>query len=489
MVGPTEWFLLNEAGNLEELGWQNNSRSKLWRYNQHYFDDLNALNAFERLSWHNRLIERWINENPPGAGNGWEPYPTSRRIVNWVKWGSAFGELSSSAIASLAIQTRWLVRRLEWHLLGNHLLVNAKALVFSGLYFEGAEANHWLRLGMQILKEQVPEQILEDGGHFELTPLYHALAVEDLLDLINICEANFNRLTSNHTLQIASWRKLLPRMLHWLSCMSHPDGKISFFNDSAFNIAPDNKELFQYANNLGFQTFNIKNGITDLTASGIVRLQTTLAVLIADIASIGPDYLPGHAHADTLSFEFSLVGHRIFVNSGTSVYGQGAERLKQRGTAAHNTVCVKNQDSSEVWSGFRVGSRAVIKERIVGTRESLLFAYGTHDGYARQNKGLLHSRKFYLAENFLQIKDTLSFQENAEARYFLHPSVKVTQHDATSGDLYLKNGQALKWRFSGVSQVSIVESHWYPEFGVSIPNKCLLAGFNGRQCSLKVEWT
>ena len=29
---------------------------------------------------------------------------------------------------SLAVQARWLVHRLEWHLLGNHLLANAKAL-------------------------------------------------------------------------------------------------------------------------------------------------------------------------------------------------------------------------------------------------------------------------------------------------------------------------------------------------------------------------
>jgi hypothetical protein len=33
-------------------------------------------------------------------------------------------------------------------------------------------------------------------------------------------------------------------------------------------------------------------------------------VLILDVAPVGPDYLPGHAHADTLSFELSLFGQR-----------------------------------------------------------------------------------------------------------------------------------------------------------------------------------
>ena len=72
-------------------------------------------------------------------------------------------------------------------------------------------------------------------------------------------------------------------------------------------------------------------------------------VAMLDVGPIGPDYLPGHAHADTLSFELSLHGRRVLVNSGTSVYGIGAERLRQRGTAAHNTLTVDGADSSEVW--------------------------------------------------------------------------------------------------------------------------------------------
>jgi hypothetical protein len=38
------------------------------------------------------------------------------------------------------MQVRFLRKRLEVHLLGNHLFANAKALVFAGLYFSGDEA-------------------------------------------------------------------------------------------------------------------------------------------------------------------------------------------------------------------------------------------------------------------------------------------------------------------------------------------------------------
>ena len=64
MTGPYDFKFLNENGNLNEVGWDGPLEDKLWRYNQHYFDDLNAHNADERKSWHERLIDKWIADNP-----------------------------------------------------------------------------------------------------------------------------------------------------------------------------------------------------------------------------------------------------------------------------------------------------------------------------------------------------------------------------------------------------------------------------------------
>ena len=183
---------------------------------------------------------------------------------------------------------------------------------------------------MRIIDDQIHEQVLKDGGHFELSPMYHALIIEDILDLINICQANLPRLSKENLQLLALWQKLVPKMLFWLNSVSHPDGRISFFNDAAFGIAPENKELFAYAERLGIKLYSPNEKIIDLKYSGLLRLQNQNVVLIADLARIGPDYLPGHAHADTLSFELSQK-ERVFVNSGTSEYGLGAERLRQEG--------------------------------------------------------------------------------------------------------------------------------------------------------------
>ena len=488
MVGPAEWILLNEGGRLDEIGWQDCSRSKLWRYNQHYFDDLNAIDAQKRVSWHIHIINRWIDENPPFSGHGWEPYPTSIRIINWIKWSVNNGPLTNVVEKSLALQIRWLRRRLEWHLLGNHLFVNAKALIFAGIYFDGLEAKEWLDHGMQILHGQLAQQVLPDGGQFELTPMYHALATEDLLDLINVCEGNRRRIDSDHIQRLTDWRMLAGKMLEWLVCMSHPDKKISFFNDAAFGVAPTNIELLNYAKRLDIVCREPRAGLTDLCESGYVRLQSTNAVLIADLAPIGPDYLPGHAHADTLAFELSVFGTRIFVNSGTSVYGDGPERQRQRSTLAHNTVCVNKQNSSEVWSGFRVGSRAKIVKKKVQDDGAVMQALGEHNGYARISTQLRHTRRFLLSEGSLTIEDRVSLPLQAEARYHFHPELVVGLTGEKHGFIMTNNGIKMKWSVSGVSSVELITTTWHPEFGSVIPNKCLVAYFNNKTCNFFLRW-
>jgi len=358
-IGPDKFIFFIEQGSLETVGWQGRERSDLWRYNQHYFDDLNSLFAFEKSLSHKELIKKWIEENKSPYGIGWDPYPSSLRIINWIKWILAGNEIPKVGIHSLAIQTRYLSRRVEWHLLGNHLLANAKALVFAGLYFQGEEADKWLKLGLEIIQRELSEQILLDGGHFERSTMYHAIILEDLLDLIN---ASNLWSSSIETSIVLEWELIARKMLLWLSKMIHPDGEISLFNDAAFNIAAKPIELFTYGHSLGLRFEQIQNEcpltINALKESGYIRLTSNKAVTILDVAPVGPDYLPGHAHADSLSFELSLFDQRIIVNGGTSCYGISPQRLRERQTIAHSTVEIDKMSSSEVWSSFRVARRA-----------------------------------------------------------------------------------------------------------------------------------
>ncbi len=185
MTGENRFRFLNQDGGVTgPQDWNDSARDKLWLYNLHYFDDLCAEDAAGRNHWHEALIRRWIDENQPGTGNGWEPYPLSLRIVNWIRYGLNGNVLPKNATQSLAVQARYLRKTIEWHLLGNHLFANAKALLFAGAWFEGREADDWLAEGSRILLRELEEQILPDGGHFELSPMYHVIILEDVLDLL-----------------------------------------------------------------------------------------------------------------------------------------------------------------------------------------------------------------------------------------------------------------------------------------------------------------
>jgi uncharacterized heparinase superfamily protein len=484
LIGPDLFNMLNVERRCElARDWRRNDVPKLWLYHLHYFDDLNARDAPLRREWHEAILQRWVAENAPGDGPGWEPYPVSRRIVNWVKWVMAGNALSPECQASLAAQTRWLMRHLEYHLLGNHLFANGKALVYVGLHFDGPEAETWRLRGLKIIETELREQILADGGHFERSPMYHAVALEDLLDLTNIQRAFGYRVPPH-------WVDAQQKMRLWLRTMCHPDGGISFFNDAAFGMAPDLAELERYAARLNLAAPRHDERVLEvLDASGYYRLSSGPVCVICDCAPLGPDYLPAHGHADTLSFEMSFGRQRLFVNSGTSQYGTDPERHRQRGTAAHNTLTVDEQDSSEVWGGFRVARRARVRIVTATSSPRQAVVEARHDGYGRLPGRNLHTRRWILDARGLSVEDRISGSFGVVDAYFhLHPEVTARVETNCRLSLSWLHGGLIDVTFKGALQVEVRPDTWHPEFGMTIPNQCIAARLDGPSLIARVEW-
>lgn len=484
---------LNETRRIVEGPWGADAPSQLWRYNLHYFDDLNAFDAETRRRWHVEAITHWIRNNPAGRNDAWAPYPTSLRTVNWIKWLLGGVDLEATVAYSLAMQVRALNSRMEYHLLGNHLFANAKALVFAGLFFEGSEAERWLEKGMTILEREMPEQILADGGQFERSPMYHALALEDVLDLINVATVLADGIPQKWSAFVGSWPEFAHRMRVWLTAMCHPDGEISFFNDAAIGIAPSPTELERYANALVDVQETTVSGMvaaaraesdalqfTHMANCGYVRMDGRDAALLIDVAPVGPDYLPGHAHADTLSFELSLFGKRVIVNCGTSRYGLGPEREVERGTPAHSTVTLDGLNSSEVWAGFRVARRARPFELSLTREPGRLRVSCAHDGYRRLAGEPVHRRMWLFQPGSLRVEDCVEGgYGTAIARFHLHPAVNLILGESeSSGYLRAPGGQTVQWRTSGDS-ARVERSFYCPEFGRREPTQCLAVEFAG----------
>jgi uncharacterized heparinase superfamily protein len=416
--------------------WNSPERPRLWNYHLHYFEDPRV-----SAEW----LARWMSDNPVGVGAGWEPYPLSRRMVNWIRWKGRGGVCPGGFDESLALQARALAGQIEYRLLANHLFVNAKALVYAGTYFEGAEAEGWRRTGLSILDCEVREQILPDGGHYERSPMYHALILEDLLDLESLRLAY-----PGVWRERPEWREAAGRMLGWLRSMTHPDGEIGFFQDACFGVAPSYEELARYTDRLGGRA-----EVRPLQESGYRRLEWGELVALFDVGAPGPDYQPGHAHAGTLSVEVSWRGGRVIVNSGTSTYEAGAVRTFERSTAAHATVRVDGRDSSEMWGAFRVARRARVRSLWDGVAPGVLWSEAEHTGY----EPVRHRRRVTVHAQELTLEDEVTGGETVEWFFPLHPSVEMRGRELWRGG----------WRIGEMvppagARVTVEAAEWRPEF-------------------------
>ncbi len=434
--------------------WNREDCTELWLIHLHSFDFLRNEEA-DGAHW----IDRWIKENPPGSGIGWKPYPLSRRIVNWVKHHRSGRPLSPKALNSLAVQLRFLSSSLEYHLLAYHLLVNAKALIFGGSLFDGEEATKWLKNGWAIYREQLPEQVLADGGHFERSLMYHSLLLEDLLDVYQETGGEFLR---TH----------LPKMFHFLRSFTGPDGQIALFNDAAFNIATQPAELMEYAERLDIRPEG-PEGSWWFGHSGYLRMEHGDWTLFADAAPVGPDYQPGHAHADTLGFELFFKTRRIAVDSGVSGY-QTPRRIPERSTGAHNTLRLDERDSSEVWAQHRVGRRA----RITGVGEIPDGFTAEHDGY----RPVIHRRGWRRLElvsgSGIEVEDELkgSGAHKVEMFWHFHPDCEVKLQEP--GRVAVGEDLLLIYPANRLT-AELSDDFWSPEFGLTIPNRTLRLRYQG----------
>ncbi|MDP5280673.1 alginate lyase family protein [Sphingomonas sp. DG1-23] len=496
MIGPSRFrFLNDERTAASPETWADPAVPLLWLYNLHYFDDLAASGATARGAWHAALIQRWLSEHPAPAKPGWDPYPTSLRIVNWIKYILAVGVPDPAIVASLAQQARWLSKDVEWHLLANHLFANAKALLFAGAFFEGPEADRLLGAAERILTVQLPEQVLPDGGHFERSPMYHAIILEDVLDMLNAARLWRGAVSPRLERMLD---ETAGRMLGAMARMCHPDGEIGFFNDSATGIAANPGDLAAYAARLGVVASDhsqvwpgpdVKLGGALLADTGYARLTAPAAVAIVDVAPVGPDYQPGHAHADTLSFELSVFGSRLIVNGGTSCYGLGPDRAAERRTSAHSTVSVDGQDSSEIWSGFRVARRAYPRDLVLSGNSEEVGIACSHDGYRRLARDLAHRRSWRMRAQALTIEDRILGEagHSAVAQFKLHPDVTAIQTDARNFVLQLATGHEVRLIVHEGAAV-LAGGHYAPEFGRRLETDCIAVQLVEGRSRVELSW-
>lgn len=387
------------------INWNLKSYGKLWTYNLNYFEFLNQDDITKDIGLD--LIFKYIKCDTILI-EGKEPYPVSLRIINWIKFLSQ-NKINNDEINKFLLNDCYLLyNNLEYHLLGNHLLENAFSLLFSSYYFK----NHKFYIkSRKLLFHELNEQILNDGGHFELSPMYHNIILNRLLDSIKLIEFN-NQFDDNRLLNFLKDKACL--MLSWLENITYNSGIFPMFNDSAKGISFEPKLLLDYAKSMGL---NIKK--VPLSDSGYRKVVMSNYELIIDVGNIGPDYQPGHAHSDTFNFELHLNELPVIVDTGISTYENNNVRKIERSTYSHNTVKIGDKDQTQVWGVFRVARRA----KVISLKEKTNYIEAAHDGYL--SDGFIHKRSFLWSKEKLIIKDKISksTKNTAIASFHLHSSI------------------------------------------------------------------
>lgn len=491
----------------------------LWQFHFGYHDYLlailesrdNATTATDVLEF----LQDWSTAFPLHATgartSAWHPYVLSIRIESWVRLDAMLTARGVTEVDprlrllrnGVERMTRVLLRNLEKGTMANHLLRNVKALVFAGLYLDrrtGARARH---IGLRLLDRELAEQVLDDGAHFERSPMYHVSVMNDVLDMAEamlLCGTSIP----------ARLATAAARMTTFLDRMRHPDGEIPFFNDSTGSFFLRTQEVLERGVNLGAEispnavrtyppaadassrgpsSRSARPGdhppgdgarptgaVDPARSSGLLVAETRRAWLVMDAGLVGPDYQPGHAHCDTLAFEMSIDGTRVLTDTGVYHYRESHERAYSRSTAAHNTIEIDGVEQSEVWKSFRVGRRARTDDIGQETRAGVHILRGTHDGYTRLRAGLLHERAMLLAPDWLLILDWLHGRGTHRWRGFLHLHPEVSPRaEADPCAFTARRGETeLRIRYRGEGAARRFASEYYPAFGEKQPRESLV---------------
>jgi uncharacterized heparinase superfamily protein len=479
---PPDWLL----GSIE--------RDRLWTVTLHYhrwaYDLAQLASRKDELGQRTgelfvEYVANWIDrcdlETPGARQLAWNAYATATRITWWIRaalllgpeWWSDRTDFRVRFLASLHKQAEFLAGNIEWDLRGNHLVRDAVGLAWAGRFLDGPRAAEWLRTATSLAGDQCREQVLRDGGHFERSPMYHLQVMDDLLTLLTVIDDRAVKREIETT---------LGRMAEFASWARHPDGGIPLLNDAALedDFSPNEILLRLRRNKLEFDASPPRGG-RHFPDTGLAIWHGDPWTVFFDVGPLGPDYQPGHGHADNLTLECSFDGARLFVDPGTHSYDRDDRRAYDRSTAAHNTVCIDRIDSSEVWHTFRVGRRAHPVDVDVRATIAEFSASAAHDGYCHLG-GMIHRRRVQVADGGpLVITDRIEGRRRhrVEGGWLLEPGWAVAE--STGGWEVRQGSRIVKIIVDGPVGLkrSLTSKPWHPRFGVEVATNRLIWEWQG----------
>ena len=403
-----------------------------------------------------QLVQRWIEENERYEPFAWRADILGTRLRNILLNHDYLevnndGLFRSSLLLSLSRQAEHLSRALPDALAGGALLKAAASLMLAGLMLPRGEK--WLARGQAILGPGLHQQMLADGGHVERSPQMMLEILQHLIDLRDLFQTSAAPGTGKRGDFSDSLTLTINNLGSVLLMLSHGDGVLAAFNDTP-EIDP--QQLVRTIERVGEKL----RPLNQLPLTGFQRLDRGRASVIMDCGAPPRHGLDAHAHAGTLSFEFTYDGERMLVNCGAHPWSYEWRQV-QRATAAHSTLVVDNTNSAML---LPHGGMALRPEIVTCRREETdgqIWLDTSHDGY-EEGFGLIHRRKLYLSADgneFMGEEHLVGPGGNEYAlRFHLHPqvSVSITQN-GQAALIRMPKGSGWRLRVDG-AELALAES-------------------------------
>jgi uncharacterized heparinase superfamily protein len=299
---------------------------------------------------------------------------------------------------------------------------------------------------LRAVEQELPAQILPDGGHRSRNP---SVQLDVLRDLVDTRAA----LRAGHIEVPAVLQDAIDRMAPMLRFFRHGDRKLALFNNSVEEDGILVDLVLTRSETKG-------RAPGQAPPSGYLRMQAGHSLVLVDIGKPPPHEFDATAHAGPLSFEMSQGRERIIVNCGGYRGANRAWRQVARSTAAHSVLVLADTNAVEIADDGTLGRAppAIRCER--AEEEGAQWIAVSHDGY-RQRFGILYTRELYLAADGddLRGEDKLTGRSGTAfaVRFHLHPSVDARLVDASAVLLRLPSGLVWRLRATG-AELSLAES-------------------------------
>ena len=331
--------------------------------------------AFQFLDWirKNPLVEvtaeefelastgevRDVAEN---ARFAWRPLEVSTRLENQIpqfllfRGSSAFTpEFLSEFLVNYHKHAEHVMQHYSDG--GNHLLFEAQRVFYAGTFFpEFKDAPTWRKSGVDVLVRECKKQVFDDGGQFELDPLYHMACIEIFCKAIQMADMNGLR---NEFPQ--EFLDTVENMIVFYYNISYPDYTNPCFSDAKrrgkdrklvnyriwAQLFPDNEQIryFMTEGREGKKPENLSKGFL---SSGFFTFRNgwgpDATVMVLKAGPMGG----WHNQPDNGTFELWFNGTNLFPDSGFYVYAGDDNIMKLRNwfrqTMVHKTLTLDDKN-------------------------------------------------------------------------------------------------------------------------------------------------